>query len=139
MFKKIMVPVDLEHLEKMERTRQLAVELARQYGAAVCYATVAGRVPNRAASSPEVLAEKLDSFASEEGQRHGIQTEAIVKPSTDVIIELDRKLLEACSECGADLVVMASHIPGVADRLHLISSNAADFVRKSKVSVLVVR
>ncbi|MBS3743130.1 MAG: universal stress protein [Wenzhouxiangellaceae bacterium] len=139
MYKKIMVPVDLEHTEKIEKALDGAAELAKSYDLPVCYVAVMGRVPNRVAPSPEKFEAELNMFAREQGDKHGIKTECKAVPSVDVPVELDDKLLEAIDDVGADLVVMASHIPGVADKLHLISSNAAYMVKHSEVSIFVVR
>jgi nucleotide-binding universal stress UspA family protein len=78
-------------------------------------------------------------FAREQGERLDVETSGIVVFSNDVAVELDEKLLETADRIGADLIVMASHIPGVADHLHLIGSNAAYIVRHAKTSVFVVR
>lgn len=139
MYKKIMVPVDLEHVEKIERSLSTAANLARVYEIPVCYVAVTGRVPNRVAPTPEKFEVELNMFAREQADRFGIETSCKVKPSVDVPVELDDKLLEAIEDTEADLVVMASHIPDVPDRLHLISSNAAYIVKHSSVSVFVVR
>lgn len=54
-------------------------------------------------------------------------------------MELDDRLLEAIRDTGADLVVMASHPPGIGDKLHIIHSNGANIVKHSNVSVFIVR
>jgi len=139
MYNKIMVPVDLEHVDKLEKALQSASELAKSYGAPVCYVAVTGGVPNRVAPSPEKFEVELNMFAREQADKYDIETECKAVHSVDVAVELDDKLLEAIDAVGADLVVMASHIPGVADKLHLISSNAAYMVKHSDVSIFVVR
>ena len=55
----------------------------------------------------------------------------------DCTEKLTGKLLDAVNETGADLVVMASHVPGVLE--HIFSSNAGYVARHAKVSVFVVR
>lgn len=139
MFNRIMVPVDLEHADKLDKSLNVAAELARLNEASICFVAVSGKVPNRVAPSPEKFAAELDMFAREQGDRLGVETSALAKSSVDPAVELDDKLLEAIDETDADLVVMASHVPGVADRLHLISSNAAWIVKHADVSVFVVR
>jgi len=139
MYTRIMVPIDLEHVDKLDRMLTSAGDLARLYDAELCFVAVSGKVPNRVAPTPERFAAQLDMFAREQGERLGVETGALAKSSVDVAVELDERLLEAIDEVGADLVVMASHVPGVADRLHLISSNASWLVRHARVSVFVVR
>ncbi|MDT8450444.1 MAG: universal stress protein [Wenzhouxiangellaceae bacterium] len=139
MYSKIMVPVDLQHIEKIDKSLQCAAELAGIWDSVVCYVAVTGRVPNRVAPSPEKFEVEMNMFAHEQRDRFGIETEYKVVSSVDVPVELDDKILGAIDEIGADLVVMASHVPGVPDRLHLMSSNAAHIVRHADVSVFVVR
>lgn len=139
MYKKIMVPVDLQHVEKIDRSLATAADLARLWDATVCYVAISGRVPNRVAPTPEKFEVEMNMFAREQRERFGIETESLVVSSVDVAVELDDKLLDAIGKVGADLVVMASHVPDVPDRLHLMSSNASWIVRHSDVSVFVVR
>ena len=139
MFERIMVPVALDHVDRMERTLDVAADLARQFDAPVTFVAVSGKVPNAVARTPEKFAAELDMFAREQGSRAGITTEALALTSNDPGAELEKRLLEGIEETGADLVVMGSHPPGVADALHLIGSHAAWLVRHSDVSVFVVR
>jgi len=139
MFATILVPVDLEHVDKLEKSIRIAADLARAYQSRVCFVAITGKLPNRVARSPEQFEAELNMFAREQGERLDVETTGIVVFSNDVAVELDDKLLDAADRIGADLIVMASHIPGVADHLHLISSNAAYIVRHAKTSVFVVR
>lgn len=139
MYTKILMPVDLAHTDKMPKALNTAINIARQYQARLCYVTVTNTTPSAAAHNPEELADKLAAFASEQGQAHGIDTESRVIQSADTAVELEKKLLEVIEEYGADLVVMASHTPGIGDKLHILHSNAANIVRHSDVSVFVVR
>ncbi len=139
MYKKILVPVDLAHTDKMVKALDTAIDIAKHYKATLCYVTVTNSTPSAAAHSPEELAEKLSVFAEEQGQSHGIDTDSMVMESADTAVELDDKLLEAIKTTGADLVVMASHAPGIGDRLHILHSNGANIVRHSDISVFVVR
>jgi universal stress protein G len=47
------------------------------------------------------------------------------------------EILSAARDCGADLIVVASHQPGLSD--YLLGSTAAKIVRHAKISVLVIR
>ena len=139
MYKKIMVPVDLEHVDKIEKALHAAAELAKSYQAPVCYVAVATQEPNRVASSPKEFEAELNRFAAEQGAKYSIESSAFTIASVDVTAELDHKLLQAIDDVEADLVVMASHIPGIADHLHLLPSNAANIVKHTRASVFVVR
>lgn len=139
MYRKILVPVDLTHMDKMTKALDTAIDIARHYNATLCYLTVTNSTPSSAAHSTEELTEKLSTLAEEQGKTHGIETDCKVLPTADTAVELDDRLLEAIKETGADLIVMASHTPGISDQLHLIHSNGANIVRHSDISVFVVR
>ena len=139
MYRKILVPVDLAHLDKLSKALDTAIDIAKHYDAALRYVTVTNSTASAAAHNPKELAEKLDAFAREQGEAHGINTESKVTSTADTAVELEERLLEAIEESDADLVVMASHAPGIGDKLHFIHSNAANIVKDSSVSVFVVR
>lgn len=139
MYRRIMVPVDLAHVDKLEKALSTAADLARHYEAELYYVAVTGKVPNRVAPSPEQFAAELNHFAAQKSSELGLDVRAKAISSVDVTVELDDTLIAAAQELDADLVVMASHIPGVPDRLHLVGSNAAYVVRHCDVSVFVVR
>lgn len=139
MYRKIMVPVDLEQLDRMEKALHSAAELASNHSAPVCYVAVAGRAPSEVAATPEQFSRAMERFARQQAERYGIETSSLTLSSVDVPAELDHKLLETIHKINADLVVMASHSPGFPDRLHLIGSNAAWLVRHTDASVFVVR
>jgi nucleotide-binding universal stress UspA family protein len=139
MFERIMVPVVLEDIDRMARTLEVAARLAGQFDAPVTFVAVSGKVPSAVARTPERFAEQLDLFARDQASQHGIRTDALPMLSNDPGAELERLLLEAVRTSGADLVVMGSHPPGVADTLHLIGSHSAWLIRHCDKSVFVVR
>lgn len=139
MYHKILVPVDLSHLDKLAKALSTAIDMARHYNATLCYVTVTNTTPSPVAHTPEELREEMQRFAEEQGGEHGIKTEAKVIETPDTAVELDDDILAAIKETGADLVVMASHPPGVADKLHFMRSNGANILRHSDVSMFVVR
>ena len=139
MYHKILVPVDLSHLDKMPKALNTAIDMAKHYNATLCYVTVTNSTPGAAAHNPDELRAKMKEFAEEQGNAHGIKTDAEVLESVDTAVELDDKLLDAIKDTGADLVIMASHPPGIGDKLHLLRSNGANIVKHSDISVFVVR
>lgn len=139
MYQRILVPVDLQHVDKMGKALDTAAELARRWQAELWYVAVTGKVPNRVAKSPEAYAAELERFAGDQGRALGLEIHSRTISSVDVTVELDDTLIQAARDIDADLIVMPSHIPGVPDRLHLVSSNAAYIVRHSAMSVFVVR
>jgi nucleotide-binding universal stress UspA family protein len=139
MYHKILVPVDLAHTEKMPKALNTAIDIAKHYNATLCYIAVTNTAPSAAAHNTGELAEKLDTFAQEQGKSHGIVTDSKVISTPDTAVELEKRLLEAIKETGVDLVIMASHPPGIGDKLHILHSNSANIVKHSDVSVFVVR
>lgn len=137
MFKRIMVPVDLTHADRLEKALGCAADMAKQYGAEVVYVGVAGSAPSAIAHNPEEYAHKLSAFAGEQASQRGITAGAHAITSHDPAADLDPKLIEAIEEIGADLVVMASHIPNVTD--YIWASNGGTVASHAKVSVLLVR
>jgi len=139
MYRKILVPVDMTHLDKLSRALDTAIDIGKHYGASICYVAVTNSTPSGAAHNPKELANKLAAFAKEQGQSHGIVTESKVMSTADTAVELDDRLLDAIKDTGSDLVVMASHAPGIGDKLHILHSNGSNIVKHSDVSVFVIR
>lgn len=137
MFKTLMVPVDLVHAARLKRALTVAADLAGLYDAEICYVAVTAPTPGPAAHNPQEFAAKLDAFATEQGTVHGRKTRSHSIVSHDPAIDLDRTLLKAREEIGADLVVMASHVPGIGD--FLFPSHGGRMAQHAGVSVMVVR
>lgn len=137
MFQKIMVPVDLAHLPALERALAAAGLLGRTLNATVCYVGVTAETPTPLGHNPEEFAANLALFAREQAEKHDITADSLAKPSHDPAIDLNDTLLKAADETGADLIVMASHVPNLAD--HLWPSHGGQIGRRAKVSVMIVR
>lgn len=139
MYSHILVPVDLSHLDKLSKALNTAIDIARHYNATLHYVTVTNRPPSPVAHNTHELEEELRLFAEEQGKDHGLKTTFSVIESPDTVVELEKRLIKAIGDTGADLLVMASHAPGIGDKLHFIRSNAANLVRDTSISVFVVR
>ena len=137
MYQTIAVPVDLEHVDRLTKALQIAVDLAKHYGATLHYVGATTETPGPLARTPDAYRAKLEAFAKAEGEAHGIDVSAKMIVSLDMTIDLDKQLRDAFAEIGADLVVMASHIPGIEE--HLFGSNAGWIASHSPMSVFVVR
>jgi len=137
MFKSIMVPVDLEHAEQLERALALAADLGRHENATLTYVGVTTHLPSAVAHSTQEYAKKLQDFAKAQSAEHGLPTASQAYASHDPTIDLTDTLLKAIDEIGADLVVMASHVPGVAE--HVFASHGGGLASHAKVSVFLVR
>ena len=142
MFNCVLLTVDLNHPASWKKALPQAVELARASNSKLHIMSVV----------PEVGSPLVEGFFPE-----GFEKEAVAAASKtlnelvekevpqDVKVKqhlafgkIHRKVLKTIEEINCDLVVMASHKP---DRVRefLVGSNADRVVRRSPVSVLVVR
>jgi nucleotide-binding universal stress UspA family protein len=136
-YRKIMVPVDLVHAERLDKALRTAADLAKHYGAELCYVGVTPNAPSEIAHTPAEFAQKLEAFGKERGAADGVEATTRAYSCHDPVIDLDNTLLEAVDDIGADLVVMASHIPDVVD--YIWPSNGGKVAGHSDASVFVVR
>ena len=137
MFKKIFVPVDLAHVDKLEKALHVAGKLAQDCGASIVHGGVTTSAASAVASTPEEFFAKLRDFARSQAETFSITGEAYSVTSHDPATELRSNLLAAIEATSADAVVMASHVPGMLD--HVFSSNAGQVASKAKISVFVIR
>lgn len=137
MYKQILVPVDLTHVERLPKALQTAADLAKHYDAPVRYVGVTPETPSPVAHNPAEYAKKLEAFGKEQADKHGISVSTKSYPSTDPAIDINKTLLQAVADAGADLVVMASHIPNVTD--YLWPSHGGSVATHSEASVFIVR
>jgi nucleotide-binding universal stress UspA family protein len=116
-----MVPVDLGHIDKLDRALKTAADLAAHYGAKVTYVGVTSPQPGAVAHSPEEFAEKLARFAAGQTELTGIEhagSQAITVHDPSV-----------------DLIVMGSHIPKRLD----LGSHGGHLAALTHRSVMLVR
>jgi nucleotide-binding universal stress UspA family protein len=137
MYKKIMVPVDLAHKDKLDKALGVAADLAKHFDASVCFVGVTANPPSSVAHSAEEYAEKLDAFAAEQSQKSGLEITTKTVVSHDPARDLDDTLGKAAHELGSDLIVMASHVPNFAE--HIFASNAGYLANHIDTSVFIVR
>ncbi|SHF05705.1 Nucleotide-binding universal stress protein, UspA family [Modicisalibacter ilicicola DSM 19980] len=137
MFKKIMVPVDLAHLDVIEPSLQVVADQARHYGAEVCYVGVTATTPGSVARTPEEYQQKLEAFAEERAKVHGQRVSARAITSPDPIADLDDVLIKAIDEVGADLVIMPTHPPKHLDVV--IPAHGGKVACHTSASVFLVR
>ena len=137
MFTKIMVPIDLRHLDRLGNALGVAADLAGHYKAEVVYVAVAGREPSDLGHSAEEVAARLEAFGTDQAARHGHAATTHLIVSHDPAVDLDKRLLAAEGDIGADLVVMQSHVPNVAD--YIWASHGGALAQHSRVSVMLVR
>lgn len=137
MYRKLMVPIDLAHIEVIEPTLGTVADLARHYDAEVCYVGVTSSTPSSVARTPQEFTQKLEAFAQKRAKVHGqpVSTHTIVSP--DPIADLDDALVAAIDEVGADLVVMPTHPPKHLDII--MPSHGGKVATHTDVSVFLVR
>ncbi|MCD9148849.1 universal stress protein [Pseudophaeobacter flagellatus] len=137
MFKRIMAPVDLAHVEGLRPALDCTADLAKHYSVPVVYVGVTSTAPSELAHNPEEFGQKLSAFAAAEAAKHAIETSGHTAIAHDPTIEIDQALMRAIDDTDADLVVMASHVPNVMD--HIWPSNGGKLAEYAKCSVMVVR
>ncbi len=136
MYSTILVPIDLADLDKGKAT----LDIAKKLGSAGCrirLLNVVEDIPSYAAAElPSGLVEK-----SIDNARQALDDVASASPEP---VEVDVRaghaktaILAAAEDCGADLIIIGSHRPGLQD--YLLGSTAGRVVRHSTCSVLVVR
>lgn len=142
MYKTILLTIDVNQPASWEHALPHALELARGWGSKLHILSV---VPNF--GLPMVEGYFPQDF-HEKALRHGGEAlEALVAKEVPEDVEVEahirygtvhEEILQAIDELKIDLVVMSSHAP---DRMRefLVGSQADRVVRRSPVSVLVVR
>ena len=137
MFSKILVPVDLAHVDQLEKALTVAADMAKHHGAGIVCLGITEQTPGAVAHTPAEYAAKLNDFAAGLADKHGVPAEALTLTSHDPTTEVKKLILKAVQDTGADLVVMASHAPSVTD--YLWASHGGWVAEHGAISVFVVR
>ncbi len=137
MFRTIMVPVDMPHVDRLERSLQVSAGLAKLYGAEVVYVGVTTEAPSEIAHTPAEFEARLKAFADAETAAHGHPSRIRAYATHDPSSDLNRTLIDAVDETGADLIVMAGYVPSFAD--HFRRSHESVLLNRTDVSLMVVR
>lgn len=136
MFKNIIVPIELETAEKGKVMLNKVKELADEGGKV----TVVNVVPDVPGLITAELPEGLIDKAAHSARSSLVDMVNEAGLTADVQIRSGRPhhaIASLADEIGADLILIASHEPGVQD--YLLGSTAASVVRHAKCSVLVQR
>jgi nucleotide-binding universal stress UspA family protein len=140
MFKKILVPIDVTQSDSGVAGLKAAADLGAKSGAELVLLNVISPVPNMVAaqlpgnyldSAQENASKVMDEMASKVGLKSGSYEIRTAQGGAYA------EILSVADSSGADLIVVASHQPGLSD--YLLGSTAAKIVRHAKISVLVVR
>ena len=141
MYQRILLTLDLVHPDTQTRAVTAAVDLARAFGATLHVLTV---VPDFGMSLVGGFFPKGFERKAREEARKALHAFTAARIPADVTLQhvvghgtIYEEILRVAGEVRADLIVMASHRPELAD--YLLGPNAARVVRHATVSVLVVR
>ena len=137
MYRNILVPVDLAHADKLDKALATAADLARLYNCDLHLGGVTTNEPTTVAHSPSEFDEKLKAFAAKQSVQRGIQVRTHSAVAKDIAIDLDETLQHMAKEVGADLIVMASHVPSFKE--YVIASNAGHLASHTDLSIFIVR
>lgn len=137
MYTKIMVPVDLAHADKLSLALDTAAKLSKLYNAPVTYVGVTASTPGPLGHNQAEYDQKLAGFVAEQAKTHGIEAHGKTVVSHDPAVDLDDALIKTARETQCDLIVMATHIPNVAD--HVWPSNGGRLATHTRASVFLVR
>jgi nucleotide-binding universal stress UspA family protein len=140
MFSRIIVAIDLESETAPDKLLRFAGDIARTYDADVHLLHVIRAAPAIVSQYLESGYEKLASRAVEERLdtlASSLHVGAGKIGTTVRFGEIYQEILGFADRISADLIVLESHKPGVAD--YLLGSNAARVVRHATCSVVVLR
>jgi universal stress protein F len=136
MYKTILVPIDIAHLDKGKAMIDVATAHASK-GAKIIILNVVEEIPTWAAAEiPDGIIDKSRQTSVDEmnaiAKESGIEMEVEVRTGHSY-----NTILEVAKEKSADMIIVASHRPGLQD--YFLGSTAAKVVRHARCSVLVVR
>ena len=136
MFRKIIVAIDIGHGDTGKALLDKAVRLLDE-GGEMRLLHVLDEVPSYiAAELPHDLADRRNAEARVElkALAHDIGVSADIEVRTGAP---SGQILQCAEDHGADLIMIASHRPGLSD--YFIGSTAARVVRHAQCSVLIAR
>ncbi|MEM1315679.1 MAG: universal stress protein, partial [Pseudomonadota bacterium] len=129
---------DLDNVDKLSKALELTGRIARESDAEVIYAGVVDVVPTSSKRSHlDQALERLKTFAAAQAETYGIRAKDHVALRGDLHLNVGSDIIKAASEAECDLIVMASHMPGLKE--HFLASNAGYVASHAPMSVYVVR
>lgn len=138
MYSRILVPVDLDHVETLARALDLVSQTAKENGATVVYVNVVDAVPTTSTRTEgDRMAERLKAFVAGQAEKYGVQADDHVALRGDLHLNVGKDIIKAAEDANCDLIIMASHVPGMKE--HILSSNAGYVASHAPMSVHVVR
>ena len=141
MYKDILLPIDLNQESSWEKALPTTVEYCKAFGATLHVLTVVPDLglPLVGGYFPEGFEEKMREEANQ--RLHAFVSDHVPNgvPVQNIIAEGTpyKEIIRIAEEIGADLIVMASHHPGVKD--YFLGPTPERVVRHAPLSVLIVR
>jgi universal stress protein F len=136
MYETILIPIDVAHMENVESM----LNAARQQGTQECRYVLLNVIEEM----PVWVASSFPAGILDESQRASHKELSRLAEAANFNVSIDvrlghtyRTILAVADEIEADLIVIASHRPGLQD--YFLGSVAAKVVRHAKCSVLVMR
>jgi nucleotide-binding universal stress UspA family protein len=140
MFKTILVAVDLAEMNIAKPAIEQAAALAEQSGGAVRLVNVQALLP---ATFMDYVPADFDEQMRENAEtalKHVAEKVPLPHGRVSWTVRVGGvypEILAEADACGADLIVIGSHRPGMST--YLLGSNAKTVARHAKCSVLIVR
>ena len=140
MFRKILVPIDLEHGEHVDDALRLSAEIAATHNADVHLLSIIEAAPVVVSQHLPQGYEQLAAKAVEKDLAPLVAKMGAAPERATVCVRFGgvyQEILAYAKKVGIDLIVIGSHKPNVGD--YLLGSNASRIVRHADCSVFVVR
>lgn len=136
MYKTILVPIDMAHVEKAPSMINIAKSQINEDGQIILLNVIEPIPSWVTASLPEDIMSRSRQNALEE--LHSIAKNAGIEATVEIKTGQPYKsILETAREINAELIIVASHQPEIQD--YLLGSTAVKVVRHAKCSVMVTR
>lgn len=139
MFKNILVPIDLAHAAQSHDMIEKAKQLAYQHDGHLTLLNVIPEMPRYVASQvPASVHEQVLDTTKDElralASKHDLPPDSTLEIKHGNVADV---ILNDADTVEADLIIVASHQPGLSD--YLLGSVAGKVVRHARCSVLVLR
>ncbi len=103
MHSRILVPVDLNNVNKLTKALDIAARTAKENDATVVYVGVVDAVPTTSARTEgERMKEHLDTFAADQAKAHGITTADQIVLRHDLHLHVGSEIINSAKETGCD-------------------------------------
>lgn len=139
MFNTILVPLDMENSHPGSRALPAARELADKHGAKIILIHIIPHIPAIVAQNLPAGHEKKVIAEIRKEMQALVKAYDLAEDTQIRVIHgaVYPEIIQCAADENVDVIIMASHRPGLSD--YLLGSVAARVVRHSKSSVLVLR